>query len=66
MTPKQIERVQIRIKKIRVALAAEKRKSSYDERLFGGEFMVIDKRVDGTVEMHKVLSCSFVPSQAGN
>ncbi len=47
-------------------VAAGKRKSSYDERLSSGGFMVIDKKVDGTVEMHRVLSCSFIPSQTGN
>ena len=47
-------------------VAAEKRKSSYDERLSSGDFMVIDKKEDGNVEMHRVLSCSFIPSQTGN
>jgi len=43
-------------------VAKGKRKSTYDERLSSGDFMVIDKRMDGTIEMHRVLSCSFIPS----
>ena len=47
-------------------VAKGKRKSTYDERLSSGDFMVIDKRMDGTIKMHRVLSCSFIPSQVGN
>lgn len=40
--------------------------SSFDARLLSGNLVVINKKVDGSIEIKEVFSCSFIPSQVKN
>lgn len=39
--------------------------SSYNPHL-SGDLMVVDKKKDGSIQTHKLFSCSFIPSQAND
>lgn len=46
----------------RLIIPIGSKESSYDSRLLGGNLVVVDKQEDGSMTVHTVLSCSYVPS----
>ena len=48
----------------RLVIPVGDRISTYDPSLLSGDLMVVDKEESGSIKIHKLFSCSFVPSQA--